>query len=144
VSPPVREEIVHRRLQSNACARPLNFTVRSRTMRVRLYTLSALLGVFVYACTNSVPPIAQGLSIPPGPTPEFTTRLRERFPAGSSVQALLDELRAERFTISGDPHRSTATYEITGFPCRDTWTIEWVAENQKISSITGEALAICL
>jgi hypothetical protein len=81
---------------------------------------------------------------PPGPTPEFTTRLRERFPAGSSVQALLDELRAERFTISGDPHRSTATYEITGFPCRDTWTIEWVAENQKISSITGEALAICL
>jgi hypothetical protein len=28
VSPPVLEDIVHRRLQSGASARPLNFTVR--------------------------------------------------------------------------------------------------------------------
>ena len=132
------------RRTGRASGRPLNFSVRSRMKRPRLYTLSALLGVFACACTNSVPPIAEGLSIPFGPTPEFTTRLRERFPAGSPVQALLDELRAERFTISGDPHSSTATYEITKFPCRDTWTVKWVAEAQKISSITGAARAICL
>jgi hypothetical protein len=35
VSPPVLEEIVHRRLQSGACVRPLNFTVRGH-LRLRI------------------------------------------------------------------------------------------------------------
>jgi hypothetical protein len=77
-------------------------------------------------------------------SPEFTTRLQTRFRIGSSVQALLDELHAEKFTISKDSRDSTATYERGGFVCKDTWSVTWTAENQKIASIYGGARKICL
>jgi len=112
--------------------------------RCRPYPCFALLATFGWGCTNTTPPIAQGLPISFGPTSEFPTRLRERFPVGSSEQAVVAELRAEGFTIQPAAHTSTAVYEASRFPCRNVWKVEWAAEAQKITTITGEARAICL
>jgi hypothetical protein len=49
VSPRVREDRVHPRLQSGACVRPLNFTVRRHPMR----SLPALTAVAIAGCSTS-------------------------------------------------------------------------------------------
>lgn len=131
--------------RSSDCGeRPLGFTVRSRMKRLPSCLLLTLCVIVTCACTKAVPPIARGLAIPFGPTPEFGSRLQSRFPVGSSVGTLLAELRAEGFSIHIDPLVSTATYEVVEFPCRDVWKVEWEAAAQKITSITGDARAICL
>jgi uncharacterized membrane protein len=60
VSPRAREESVHPRLQSGACARPLNFTVREqrpvRTAAILFALLVATIAVFnAIAWTNGAP-----------------------------------------------------------------------------------------
>jgi hypothetical protein len=100
--------------------------------------------VFLSACTRSPPPIAKGVPLSIGPSPAFSTRLHERFPSGTSINALLDELRSEGFVISSDAQGPVAMYKVSNFPCGDTWTIRWAGEAEKIASITGQAIEVCL
>jgi len=54
VSPRVRVDIVHPRLQSGACARPLNFTVRRRVNLARIGAVVVLWGTKLLLVTRNV------------------------------------------------------------------------------------------
>jgi hypothetical protein len=102
----------------------------------------------VCGCGAEPPPIANGIAISYGPTAAFTGKLAERFPVGSSAPDLLKELYAEKFHIQTIALSSRlqymAVYEITRFPCKDKWTVDWEVEAQRITMIKGQAVAICL
>jgi hypothetical protein len=94
------------------------------------------------ACANPAPPIAQGLPKSFGPTPEFDTRIKERFAVGSDEGQMIAELHAEKFTIEeihdlSSQYRRSAHYESAEFPCKETWTVRWIAEQGRISGIEG-------
>jgi hypothetical protein len=104
------------------------------------------------ACGNGkpTPQIAEGLPKVPGPTSDFDARLKQRFPIGSGESELVAELRAEKFSIKEirDPstgYRRTAYYESTSFACKETWTVNWDAEQGQITGIKGiSSGTICL
>jgi hypothetical protein len=110
----------------------------------------ALLCFGVAACTKPTPPIAQGLPKDFGPTPYFDGRVKERFPIGSNEVSLLAELRDERFEIKetnelSSDYRLSARYEVQNFPCTETWTVLWTAEQGRITDIKGRYSGqICL
>ena len=94
------------------------------------------------ACASPTPPIAQGLPKAFGPTSDFDARIRQRFPIGSSEITLIVELRTEKFTITqihdpSDQYLRSAYYESRVFPCKESWTIRWVADQGKITAIQG-------
>src|ERR1700683_5656856 len=101
----------------------------------------ALMVAFMCGCTRSIPPVAQGLTIPLGPTQEFASRLRERFPVGSPAQSLTTELRNENFELNLASHSPAGTYSALyvsgGFPCKDEWSVEWTTQADKMATITG-------
>jgi hypothetical protein len=105
--------------------------------------------VLLSACSDRSPQIAQGLSLDFGETGQFDDRVRQRFPIGSSEEALVAELRREEFSIRevrepDGPYRFSATYDIHGFTCRDSWTIEWAVVHERIAMIQGVSRQICL
>ena len=109
-------------------------------------TLAVCTALLLSACGNGhpTPPIARGLPKAPGPTPDFDARLRQRFPIGSGESELLAELHAEDFAIREirDPSgqtRRTAYYESIVFPCKETWTVSWVAEQGRVTGIEGKS-----
>lgn len=94
------------------------------------------------SCANPAPPIALGLPKSFGPTADFDTRIKERFAVGSDEGKLIAELHAEKFTIAeihdlSSQYRRTAYYKSAEFPCKETWTVRWIAEQGRISGIEG-------
>jgi hypothetical protein len=109
---------------------------------------AALAMLLSAACSNSEPPIGRGLPKTFGYTPAFEERLRQRFPIGSDEQKLLVEIRSEKFGIQevkdpSAPHRFSARYDASEGACREEWTIQWAAEQGKITDITGLNRQIC-
>lgn len=109
---------------------------------------AALAMLLSAACSNSEPPIGRGLPKTFGYTPAFEERLKQRFPIGSDEQKLLVELRSEKFKIEevkdpSSPHRFSAHYDVSEVACREEWTIQWTAEQGKITDITGLNRQIC-
>jgi hypothetical protein len=112
----------------------------------RLMPLSALALSMLCACSDRAPPIGRDLPKTFGYTPAFEQRLRQRFPIGSDEQNLLTELRSERFTIDkmhDSPSRVSALYKVSGLPCGEEWTVQWSADQGKITEITGVNRQIC-
>ena len=111
---------------------------------------AVFLALLLCACRAPVPPIAQGLPRSFGPTPEFNARIKQRFPIGAAESPLIAELRAEHFDIaeihdSGTLYKYKATNDVQDFPCRETWTVIWVAENGKLTGIEGRTTGqLCL
>jgi hypothetical protein len=122
-------------------------TRRTTHRQIVLAVLSALL---LSACSDPTPLIGQGLPKSFGPTPEFDRRIRQRFPIGSDEAVLLAELRSERFAIKethdlSSRYRFTALYEAHEVVCKESWTVQWTAEQGRISNIAGEYSGeICL
>jgi hypothetical protein len=109
---------------------------------------AALAMLLSAACSNSEPPIGRGLPKTFGYTPAFEERLRQRFPIGSDEQKLLVEIRSEKFRIQevkdpSAPQRFSARYDASEGACREEWTIQWAAEQGKITDITGLNRQIC-
>ena len=96
----------------------------------------------VSACSNAPPSLGRGLPRTFGPTPDFDNRIKERFPVGSEESKLLAELHGERFatTESQDPskpYRFSALYVAQSIACRESWRIQWNAEQGRIIGIDG-------
>jgi hypothetical protein len=113
-------------------------------------TLAVCGTLLLSACANGIPSIARGLPRAFGPTSEFDARIRQRFPVGSPEGNLVAELRAEKFTIvevhdPAEQYRHNAYYEHHAFPCRETWTIKWTADDGHIIGIEGRGSGdLCL
>jgi hypothetical protein len=116
----------------------------------RQMTLAVLGVLLLSGCSVPPPPMGRGLSHTVAQmTPDFDRRMNQRFPVGSDEGELLAELRVERFTIkqANEPsarYRLTALYEGHGLVCRTWWTVEWSAEQGKITAIGGEYSQSCL
>jgi hypothetical protein len=98
--------------------------------------------LLLYACASPTPPIAQGLPKTFVPTADFDARIRQRFPIGSGEGKLIAELHAENFAITeihnlSSQYRRLAHYESHVFPCKETWTVRWVADQGQITGIEG-------
>lgn len=101
------------------------------------------------ACSSRTPPIGQRLPLGFGETGQFDVRVQQRFPIGSPEEALVAELRREEFSIrelhgQSTPCQFAATYDVHGFACRHSWTIEWTAVRGKLTEIQGMSRQICL
>ena len=95
-------------------------------------------------CSDPTPPIGRDLpkTFAPNDT-YFDRRIKQRFPIGSDEENLLAELRSERFTTkeTHDPssrYRLSALYESHDLACKESWTIQWIAEQGKIKDIEGK------
>lgn len=97
-----------------------------RMIRRKMLTVLAML--VLSACSKQPPPIGRDLPITFGYTPAFEQRLSQRFPVGSEEQQLVTELRNEVF----------------GIACKDEWTVQWSADQGKITGITGLNRRVCL
>jgi hypothetical protein len=100
-------------------------------------------------CADSPPPIGRNLpSQFAEARPVFNQRVTERFPTGSSEQALVTELRREGFVLTAisppDEYQSRATYTAGQIVCKATWTIVWGAADAKITAIAANYGAVCL
>src|SRR5580692_10670773 len=89
------------------------------------------------ACSTPVPSLGRGLPRTFVPTPDFDRRINERFPVGSEENKLLAELHSERFAIiasqdGSKPYRFSALYVAQNIPCRESWRIQWNAEQGRI------------
>ena len=94
------------------------------------------------ACATPVPSLGRGLPRTFVPTPDFDRRIVEQFPVGSEENKLLAELHGERFSITENqdrskPYRFSALYVAQNIPCRESWRIQWNAEQGRIVDITG-------
>jgi hypothetical protein len=109
---------------------------------MRLSNVLVYAVLLLSACADPTPPIAKGLPKTFGPTSDFDARIRQRFPIGSGEESLFAELRTEKFAITelhdvSSQYRRTAFYEFHVFPCKETWTVSWVADQGKITGIEG-------
>ena len=121
-----------------------------RPPKTRGIGLAAALAVLsLSSCADSRPPIGSGLpwDIAEGRS-AFNQRVTDRFPVGSSEQALLTELRRERFTVTAipqpDPYQSRAAYTAHQIVCAATWTVVWRSEDGTIAAIAGGYGTVCL
>jgi hypothetical protein len=96
---------------------------------------------------DELPPIAKGIAFGAAgshPNPEFTQRLRARFPIGSNVAPLSNELDSEGFTI--DAARGKANIKSgKGWPCLEIVEVDWKADaHNRIVSLDGYYFSACL
>jgi hypothetical protein len=110
-------------------------------MRRRMM-LAASCAFAVSACSNAPPSLGRGLPRAFVPTPDFDKRIKERFPVGSEESKLLSELRGERFATTetqdpSTPYRFSALYVAQRIACRESWRIQWNAEQGRIVGIEG-------
>jgi hypothetical protein len=69
---------------------------------------------------------------------------------GSEESTLIAQLSAQKFKVTAidDPaghYRRKAYYESHAIPCKETWTVRWVADQGKITSIEGrDSGQLCL
>jgi hypothetical protein len=96
---------------------------------------------------EELPPIAAGIAFgaaSPHPNPEFTRRLRARFPIGSDVAALSDELDREGFTVDA-AHGKANIKSGKGWPCLEILEVDWKADaRNRIASLDGYYFSACM
>jgi hypothetical protein len=96
---------------------------------------------------EELPPIAAGIAFGTAsshPNAEFTQRLRARFPTGSNVAALTDELDREGFTVDG-AHGKANIKSGKGWPCLEILEVDWKADARaRIASLDGYYFSACL
>ncbi len=124
-----------------------------RRVRVSYLLLAAAPALVVSAIWLAVPESAE-----PQPLPElakdlpqdwrradavFGGRVRDHFPTGMSVQAVIRVLENQGFSISAD--QTSASFERADIVCRHVWRIFWAGdEAQRIRGISGTYGGICL
>lgn len=97
---------------------------------------------------KELPPIADGLSFgaaSPDPNPQFTRRLRARFPIGSDAHTMSDELEREGFSI--DAEQGLAKFEPRNnhLPCLEILRVGWKTDaRNRIASLDGYYFSACL
>ena len=125
-------------------------TIPSSSGNLRRRLVLAACVALASACTDPAPPIADGLSKTFAPSsPEFNSRIEQRFPVGSSEDALLSELRTQHFVIVDDDRQRSsggghsAVYELKDMACKQTWTVVWQSADKKITQISGDYRQVC-
>lgn len=112
-------------------------------MRFVPITFSLLAAVFATACEGrngapEIPAIARDL---PATYTEgeqvFDTRLKARFPVGTSESAMVKELKRQGFSINEDSHGRFATFIENGLVVSNVWNVGWEADNGTISKVWG-------
>jgi hypothetical protein len=108
----------------------------------RRMMLAVFCAFVVCACSSATPSLGRGLPRTFVPTPDFDRRIKERFPVGSEESKLLAEIHSERFAIkqnqdSSRPYRFSALYVAQSIACRESWRIQWNAEQGRIVGIEG-------
>ena len=109
--------------------------------------LLVIVAMLLSACTEQPP--RMGRNLPRRDTSHFDERVRQRFPVGSDETQLQAELRSEEFYIteihdSAYGYRFLARHEVSIMFCKEHWTIQWTAEEGKITRIEGGIREICL
>jgi hypothetical protein len=94
-----------------------------------------------------LPPVASGIAFGASslhPNPDFTARLHARFPIGSPVAALTDELDSEGFTV--DAAHGKANFKSgQGWPCLNILLVNWKPDPRaRIASLDGYYFSACL
>jgi hypothetical protein len=76
--------------------------------------------------------------------PQFTAQLRQRFPPGSDVESLIDELQREKFSVDVAGRR--AFFKLgKGWPCFDILTVEWQQDARRhLTAIDGTYRPFCI
>jgi hypothetical protein len=96
---------------------------------------------------EELPPVAAGIAFGAAssqPNPEFTQRLRARFPIGSDVAALSNELDREGFTVDA-AHGKANIKSGKGWPCLEILEVDWKAgPRYRIASLDGYYFSACL
>jgi hypothetical protein len=96
---------------------------------------------------EELPPVAAGIAFGAAsshPNPEFTQRLRTRFPVGSNVAALSDELGHEGFTVDA-AHGKANIKSGKGWPCLEILEVDWKSDaRNRIASLDGYYYSACL
>jgi hypothetical protein len=96
---------------------------------------------------EELPPIAAGIAFgaaSPHPNPDFTRRLRARFPIGSDVAALSDELDREGFTLDA-AHGKANIKSGKGWPCLEILEVDWKADaRNRIATLDGYYFSACM
>ena len=96
---------------------------------------------------EELPPIAAGIAFGAAsshPNPEFTIRLRARFPIGTNVAALTDELDREGFTIDA-AHGKANIKSGKGWPCLEILEVDWKADaRNRIATLDGYYFSACM
>ena len=96
---------------------------------------------------EELPPIAAGIAFgaaSPHPNPDFTRRLRARFPIGSDVAALSDELDREGFTLDA-AHGKANIKSGKGWPCLEILEVDWKADaRNRIATLDGYYISACM
>jgi hypothetical protein len=114
-----------------------------------MLVLAAILGLS--ACQDSPPSI--GKDLPHGTWRDasvaFDARVKSRFPVGSSEGDMLAELRRERFTITANKapqsgYSFSALRDAAGFPCKLFWSVNWNADDGRISGIEAQYNGSCV
>jgi hypothetical protein len=122
---------------------------KSTPMALGILALLALVGAFGarlwwFTEPPPAPELLQGLgdSSAAGSQDAFVARLDARFPKGSSESALIAELLQEGFKMRKDVHPPVheASYErgaSISDRCRQSGTVRWTAEGDRLSSVNG-------
>jgi hypothetical protein len=96
---------------------------------------------------EELPPIAAGIAFGAAsshPNPEFTQRLRTRFPIGSNVSALSGELDHEGFMIDA-AHGKANIKSGKGWPCLEILEVDWKNDTRnRVASLDGYYFSACL
>ncbi len=114
---------------------------------VALLLVLAIIWVAHAGRREELPPIAAGIAFGGAsshPNPEFTRRLRARYPIGSGIAALTDELDREGFTID-DAHGKANIKSGKGWPCLEILEVDWKADpRNRIASLDGYYFSACM
>jgi hypothetical protein len=96
---------------------------------------------------EELPPIAAGIAFGAAsshPNLEFTNRLRARFPIGSNVAALSDELDREGFTIDA-AHGKANIKSGKGWPCLEILEVDWKSDaRNRVAALDGYYFSACM
>ena len=96
-----------------------------------------------------LPPLLQDAApVTHGDSPQFTQRLKDRFPLGSLETTLLRELSLNRFQLHTDLGTSQREASLTLYGnlsniCRRDADIRWTADSGTLTAISGTYRATC-
>lgn len=73
----------------------------------------------------------------------FEARIRNRFPAGTSEQEMVETLASQGFSIA--PDRKIATFEDSNIVCRLIWRVSWeTGSDRKLTGVDAVYGGLCL
>jgi hypothetical protein len=115
---------------------------------------SALICYFLAASltgcnADSLPPLLEGISpVGRGESPQFTQRLKDRFPPGSREAVLVRELWLSGFRPDTDLDASQREASLTRYGnlsniCRRDAHVSWSADSGSLTAISGTYRATC-